>query len=397
MQLTSGENAAIPHAGVFDTSVARNGRQLVVWRAAVSDGENARLWGRVVDPAGAPTGARFAISDTAPDGSHDSVIAGAVDARSRRGEFLVSWTEGGENGLGTRVMARRIDGEGRALSEPFTVASQPRFTELGNVDVAYGKRQREFVVVFNARDAAGYAIYASRVAGGAETASKGRRVSARRASLAERPASASVAYDPGADRFLAVWRGFTAGERGDTGRDAYARTLPGAAVGQLGRTRRISSSATAGGISLNPDVVYNAAEREYAATWTGGRGLDNSRVYIRRIAPNGRPRQTPALVEGDGAHTSHIEAAPSGRYLVTFNRVGPREDDQTVIARRVGTNLEVHAPRPVPTEAAVRASNGGVAYSVAVGMFVVAWAETSEERQEGSVTPPRYDIFTRTL
>jgi hypothetical protein len=401
VQLTSGENAAVPQPVATGTAVTRSGRQLVLWSAAASDGANARVWGRVVEPGGAPAGERFAVSGARPDGTPVSASGGAVAARGRRNEFLVTWIEESDDGsVGVRLMARRFTSAGGALAQPFVVASGPRFLDVGGGAVAYGGGRQEFVVVFRGREQAGYASYAARVRAGSATVSKAVRISSYRKTLLESSGVSSVAYDLRADRFLATWAGLTGEVTGNADRDVYARTLPGASSGRLGQTWRISPPATSGELSIGPDVAYNHVEREFAATWTGGSAFEDEAIYARRIGPDGRPRGPAPLVDGgdfDGASHARIEAAPGGHYLVTYNRSGPREDDQTVLARRVGPSLKVRAPRSVPTSLAERATAGGVAYSFAARRFVVTWAETRERREDDTAPPPKYDIFARGL
>jgi len=398
VQVTAGESAPSPQPFALGTAVTRRGRQLVLWFAAAADGENARLWGRMVDPArGVTVGEEFAVSGLGPDGAPVAATTGDAAARGRRDEFLVTWAEENDDGFGVRLLARRFSDEGSALGEPLVVASEPRFLEVSGGAIAYGGPRRGFVVVFRARDQAGYAIYAARVAAGNTRVSEVRRISPYRKTLLESPGSYSVAYDSTTHRFLATWEDLTGELTFKADRDVYARTIAGAPSRKLGRTRRISPPATSGRMSLNPDVAYNPAKHESAVSWTSRPGSESSRIYARRIGPRGGPSGRAASIDGDDAAFARISAARGGQYLVTFSRAGPREDDQTVLARRVGASLKARPPRSIPTEGAVRGDNGGIAYSLASNRFVVTWAETSEKRLEGSPCCPRYGIFTRTL
>jgi large repetitive protein len=145
-----------------NSSVAHNpaaNQYLIVWQSGPETGES-EIIGRLVDAAGTPLGAEFAVSDMGPPlGAGFEAETPAVAYNSRRNEYLVVWR--GDDDAGPLV-----DGE--------------------------------------------FEIFAQRLtAGGDEVGANDRRISTMgpngdTAYSAEGPA---VAYDPTSDQYLVAWEG----------------------------------------------------------------------------------------------------------------------------------------------------------------------------------------------
>jgi hypothetical protein len=408
MQVSSGASTSTHRALAPKTALTAHGRQLVTWLQATGDAGRDELWGRVVEADGRSMGQEFQISRAAAQGLPVTVGESMVAARGRRDEFLVVWTQRIGNSAYRHLAARRLDGSGRPLSDEFAVASPDRFSRLGGPKLAYGARRREFLIVWRALDATrgseaaevGDEIYGTRLPAGSSQTPPDFRLSSMGSGPNDQVGAVTpaVAYNSRRGDYLVAWEGGdeSLNQNGIKQDAVFARTLPAAPRGRLGRTRRVSGFDSPPSVLLFPDVAFNRQTREYLTTWATP-WSSRSRVYARRIHPDGRPYGGEAYVAGArplaSAALPDVEPAPDGHYEFVFTgALDPDEDhDAAIYTRRLGPKLKRGRLRTVTSRGeGALATWPAITYSTAQARFRAVWLEEVER-------PYNYEVFTRGL
>jgi hypothetical protein len=208
----------------------------------------------------------------------------------------------------------------------------------------------------------------------------------------------AVAYNSRRGDYLVVWDGEedTPPQYGARPDAVFARTLPVNPDRRTGRGRRISHVGKPPGALLLPDVAFSRHAREYLTTWAAPTS-SKSRVYARRIHPDGRPYGDEAYVAGArplaGAALPDVEPAPDGHYQFVFTgALDPDEDhDAAIYTRRLGPKLKRGRLRTVTSrEHGALATWPAITYSPAQARFKAVWLQEVER-------PYNYEVFTRGL
>jgi len=255
------------HASV---AVASGGAFVVVWSGlAQAGGAGWDVYAQRYDAAGAKLGGEFRVNATTAGDQQFPAVA-ADDA----GDFVVTWTAGGQDGSGTGVYARRYSTAGTALSGEFRVnTTTAGDQQYGRVAAAGGG---DFVVAWAsaAQDGSGRGVYAQRF--DATGASVGGEFRVNQVTTGEQFAPSVAADDTGG--FVVAWTGAQDGDL--FGVFARAYDAGGAARGNDFRV-----NTTVAGNQVYASAA-SSAEGALAIVWESD-GQDGSAfgVYGQRFAP----------------------------------------------------------------------------------------------------------------
>ena len=305
-----GTNVAFGAASPRVAYNAADNEFLVVWHGDDNVGglvdDEWEIFGQRLDAAGNPIGADdFRISQVGGTGNTTyQAKAPAVAWSSAADEYLVVWVGDDESVAQgeLEVFGQRLDADGVEIG-----ADDFRVTDLGveafnwyivySADVVYNPDADEYLVVCSAEDDQGgmtegeLEIFAQRLDGetGAELGNNDFRVSDMGDSgtasfTAQWP---RVAYHPGADEYLVVWRGDdNVGGLVDGEHEVFGQRLAGATGAELGANDfRISSLGGNGNVDFgaaHPEVAANPAAGTYLVVWWGfaAGGLDVFGQYL---------------------------------------------------------------------------------------------------------------------
>jgi hypothetical protein len=250
-------------------AVAAGGAYVVVWSGlAQAGGAGWDVYAQRYDANGAKLGGEFRVNATTAGDQQFPAVA-ADDA----GNFVVTWSSGGQDGSGTGVYARRYGAAGAALSGEFRVNT----TTAG--DQQYGRVAAtgggDFVVAWASvgQDGSGRGVYAQRFT--AAGAKAGGEFQVNQVAAGEQFAPSVAAADTGG--FVVAWTGAQDGDLFGV----FARAYDAAGVAR-GNEFRVNTT-TAG------NQVYgsaaSSADGALAIVWESD-GQDGSAfgVYGQRYA-----------------------------------------------------------------------------------------------------------------
>jgi len=141
-----------------EVAMTDDGRFVVVWHSAHVSGE-AGIYGQMYDPHGVPVDGEFRIDTTA---AGDSVYGASGIDFDRSGRFVVTW---GGYSSGSRLFARMFDAGRSPMGDVYDIAPTTKFS-LSTPDVAVDGRGRFFVSWYDGgRDGDGYGVFARRFTG----------------------------------------------------------------------------------------------------------------------------------------------------------------------------------------------------------------------------------------
>jgi len=116
-------------------AVSPNGTALILWTSLPPSGEASIIRARLFDAAGEPLGDEFGVGS---DGAvHQTIPAAAF---SRDGSFSVAYAvRSVESGLPAGIRMQRFDSSGTALGEPVNVSGEPKLSQIEPVIAALPK------------------------------------------------------------------------------------------------------------------------------------------------------------------------------------------------------------------------------------------------------------------
>ncbi|MAT16783.1 MAG: hypothetical protein CMJ46_16110, partial [Planctomyces sp.] len=136
-------------------SMNASGEFLISWHSALQDGSDYGVFARRYDSSGTPLGGEFQVNSYI-SGTQYLSSAAITDT----GEFLIAWTDQGQDGSSHGVFAQRYDAEGNALGREFRVNSE---TEgIQNASSVGINEAGDVVIVWRSQnqDGDGYGVYA---------------------------------------------------------------------------------------------------------------------------------------------------------------------------------------------------------------------------------------------
>jgi Dockerin type I domain len=350
-----------------------DGDFVVVWQAD-APGDSVALFAQRFSAGGGPLGAEFRVS-TIPPRRH--VVAMDAD-----GDFVVAWSNSGQDGSSYGIYARRYSAFGEALGVEFRVNT---FTaDDQNRPAVAMDADGDFVVVWNSpQDGDGLGVYAQRYTAAGAPVGGEFRVNT---STSRTQFRAAVAMDAGGD-FVVAWE---SSHSGSTGIYAQRYNASGAPVGgelHVNTSTPQNTFDCAVGMDFNGDFVV---------AWSGSGSGDTTGVHARRYSAAGAAR-------GD---EFRVNTNIADRQL--FPKVAVDADGDFVVAWQngaTGSVYDIYAQRYSATGVALGGEFGVNTFTsgsqqppaLAVdsdGDFVVAW-ESSDGSGFG-VYARRYDESLQT-
>lgn len=113
-------SSSIWSSSVTSTSIAEDGRFVVVWASDGRDGDGDGVFGRLLDPSGEPIVAEFQVNTTSA-GNQSWPTARMMP----EGGFVVVWSGEAPDGSTGTVMGRRFDRYGEPDGDEFPVSADP--------------------------------------------------------------------------------------------------------------------------------------------------------------------------------------------------------------------------------------------------------------------------------
>ncbi len=405
-----------------DPSLAYNpiaNQHLAVWEADSADGTE--ILGRLIDAAGAPVGAQFAISDMGPAANLAfEAEEPAVTFNTQTSEYLVVWSGDDDRGPlvdnENEIFAQRLTATGDEVGP-----NDRRISDMGpngnvnfsaqNSAVIYNPTSNQYLVAWEGNDAVAGTngddeIFVQRLnATGAPIGTNDQRVSDN-GPLNDATFSAdnpTVAHNSRSNEYLVAWEADDgAGALVESEDEIYVQRLAsnGAEVGV--DDRRISEAGPDGNGDFEadtPSVAYNPMSNQYLVAWdgeddAGALVVDEDEVYIQRLdagaAPVGMDDQRISTMGPDG-DTTFGASVPrvvvnvrAKEYLVTWDaedNVAPLvEGENEIFAQRLapdGTEIGADDIRVSAMGAdgdiASDAFDPTVAYASQTNEYLIAW------------------------
>lgn len=144
-----------------EAAMSGDGSFFVVWTGAGPAGYQDRLYGRMFDSHGVPTGVEIPIGD--PQGG---VQTGPAIAPDGSDGFLVVWTDQFADGHGTGILARGVDSSGLPVGSEFLVNSYTTGGQRGAAVAANATGEMVIVWVSDDQDLSETGIYGQRLGPG---------------------------------------------------------------------------------------------------------------------------------------------------------------------------------------------------------------------------------------
>ncbi len=136
VQDTAGETRGSRNAVAMDS----NGNYVVVWSDAGQDGSGYGVFAQRFDAAGNKLGGEFRVNQTTADHQYRASVAMADN-----GDFVVTWTSENQDGPAPSIYARRFNADGSAAGTEFRV--NDAFNAQSNASIAMAGDGR-FVIVW---------------------------------------------------------------------------------------------------------------------------------------------------------------------------------------------------------------------------------------------------------
>jgi hypothetical protein len=405
-----------------DASVAYNpvaNQYLSVWEADTSDGTE--IFGRLIDAAGAPVGAQFAVSDMGPAANVAfDAEEPAVAFNTQTNEYLVVWSGDDDRGPlvddEEEIFAQRLTAAGAEVGP-----NDRRISDMGpngNVDfsaqnaaVTYNPTSNQYLVAWEGNDTVAGTngddeIFIQRLnVVGAPIGTNDQRVSDN-GPLNDTTFSAdnpSIAHNSRANEYLVAWEADDgAGPLVEGEDEIYVQRLAsnGAEVGV--DDRRISSAGPDGNADFEadvPDVAHNPLTNEYLVVWegeddAGALVVNEDEIYAQRLDASGAPigidDQRISAMGPDGTDDFEVNVprivvnVRANEYLVTWdaddNTAPLVDEEQEIYAQRLGPDgaeigsddirVSVTGFDGVSTEDAFTPA---VAYASQSNEYLIAW------------------------
>jgi len=254
---TAASNWQVSPAVAYD---AMNQRFLVVWgdyRSGTAD-----IYGQIVNNDGSPFGTNFTIS-TAPNGQNDPAVA--YDPVNQR--YFVVWDDR-RSSTNYDIYGQLINDDGTISGANFTISAATN--DQWYPSVAYDPVFQRFLVVWeDRRGGTTLDIYSQLVS--PDGVLMGMNISI--SSAPNDQWSAAVAYNPVAQRYVAVWEDWRSG----TYSDIYGQAL--SADGTQFMTN--FSISTAYNDQYTPSIVYDPVNRHFLVAWSDWRTFIDTDIYAR--------------------------------------------------------------------------------------------------------------------
>jgi hypothetical protein len=330
------------------------GAKLVIWLQPINRElpQRYELWARALDGTNTPVAAPSVLPASERDGQMLGVSDAAVERASSG--FLVVSAEGNGGTFETELFARRVGPSGKPFGRSFSVAGRGTSPNL-----AYNAERDDFLAVWNTR---GRQIRARRLKSDGSPLGKSFRLWRNPDREGIVATSASVAYDPQHERYLAVW----SGEKGPD-EIVFGRTIPADGDHRLGRTRRVGPVVRFG--PTLPDVAFSPRRGEFLLA-----SHENGEVLLTRLDNRGRRVGKHIQIQGSEdtrASFPNIAARKAGDHVFAYSYL--RGGYYRVLGRRLRqgperrvwtgpTSYEGSAPRLTTT-----ASGFGAVWVQALG------------------------------
>ncbi len=289
-------------------------------------GGNQPVWnvyGQRYNAAGTAQGGQFQVNTyTQGEAEHSTIAADAA------GDFVITWSDDGEDGSGWGVYARRYSAAGAAQGGEFRVNTTTAGDQLGSTA---------------AMDATGDFVITWTSAGGGQPGSSGRDVYAQRynaagtalggeflvnTTAAGDQQSAAVAMNATGD-FLITWSSNGGGQSGSSGWDVYARQY--SADGGAEGNEFPVNTATAG--DQNASAVARDSEGHIVVVWESSGTNAVSGIFAQRYVIGGDALSVPDDGQGDapaaGPELANVPGLPpTGRVFTPTASVSAARPEQ---------------------------------------------------------------------
>jgi Ca2+-binding RTX toxin-like protein len=255
--------------------------------AFLGDGAPDRVYVQRFDANGAPLGGEVPINDnTNAPIDLDSFNPVSIAYNSRDDQFLVTWGTSDDK----MVWAQRLAADGSEIGADIQVTDTNIYTNLESNPIAYNPGDNQYLVVWKGTSAAGQHVFGQRL--GADGTELGADFQISQDGTGNANDAIDVAFNRQTSQFLVVWR---ARLSGTSDYDIHGQLLTAAGVETGNNDFQISDMGPDGNTAfqaLPPSVAYNATTNEFLVGWAGDDDtpplVDNeNEVHVQRIAADG--------------------------------------------------------------------------------------------------------------
>ncbi len=349
---------------------------LAVWEADTSTSGELEVFGRLLEPTGAPLGGQFRISSMGPDGSvnYDGDQP-TVTYNPTANEYLVAW-RGDDNTPPLvddeyEIFAQRLSATGVEVGtddQRISAMGPDASANYGALDpsATYDSITNEYLVAWNGDDNTPplvddeYEIFVQRLsATGAEQGTDDQRISAMGpdGNIDYDDDTPSATYNPATNEYLVAWSGEdNTPPLVDDENEVYIQRLSATGAEQGTDDQRISSMGTDGDAQFDAQDVstaYNSTTNEYLVAWNGD---DNTpplvesefEIFAQRLsaagAEVGADDQRISAMGPDG-NTNFDDDEPTATYNPTANEYLIAWNGEDNTPPLVDNEDEIHAQR----------------------------------------------------
>jgi hypothetical protein len=280
--------------------------------------------------------------------------APAIAFDPERNQYLVAWSgshdQDGQVWGEFEIFVQRLDGAtGAEIGLDDQRVSSMGGTGDAELDarspaVVYNSAHAEFLVAWEGDEAAlfqadeEFEIFVQRLdaATGAEVGADDFRISFAGPNLDPNydDSDPALAYDPAADRYLAVWSGDDdTPPLIDEEYEIWSQLLEGADANLVGGAIRLSDAGPVGSFlyrAHRPRVAWGSIDGEYLVAWDGTDdppGEDENEVFLQRVGANGFPRG----IDDERLSTMGPEGSPDFGAVMPDLAFNPRHDEALVV------------------------------------------------------------------
>jgi hypothetical protein len=357
------------HQAVAAVAMDAAGNFVVAWQSDGQDGSGLGVYAQRYDATGVAQGAEFQVNTYTTGGQSSPAVA--MDAA---GNFVITWTSGGQDGDGSGIYAQRYDAGGATQGGEFRVNS---FTTADQYNNAVAMDDwGNFAVAWesNAQDGSGSGVYAQRydssgVAQGGEF-----RVNVYTTNSQSGPAVAADALG----NFVFAWE--SDGQDGDDG-GIYARRY------DQGSEFRVNSYTTSG--QYRPAVAMDDAGN-FVATWQST-GQDGSGwgVYARMSARPPGPEFRVNTFTTSNQRGPAVASDAEGNAVVVWTSL--HFSHQGIFAQRLDAAGVAQGPEFQVNSYTTSTQEEPTVAMDAAGNFVVVWESDGQDGDGDGIYAQRYD------
>jgi hypothetical protein len=280
---------------------------LVVWEQEDQTSLSSSIRGQRVDSNGIPVGPEIIISEVGPYAGFKPAVVHGFSA----GIYLVVWTNHTQGSVSNDIKGQLVSNDGSLIAKNFDVAQGNWTYSFGAPDIAYNRRQNEYLVVYQRLEKTPVLndICAQIVRPDGTMPPAPIEIAKYTVSSTE-PAVSAIPTATPKGQFLVVWQiEYAPGDR-----DIMGRFVFGDGNADPNDFNIINTTED----QINPGVAGSEEGNQYLVTWSETPGV-LTYIYGRTVSPTGQLADPPSFIGGFLADESAVSSGRGTDFLVTYD------------------------------------------------------------------------------